>query len=753
MFAVRLAAAGLAVLVIGALFGRPAAHAQPDRAPAAGPDGGTRSIEAVRADAAPRLDGRLDEPAWRRARAVSGFTQQEPVEGGEPTEKTALRVVYTDEALYIGVRLFYADSTAVIANTRQRDASLGADDRLMWTLDPYNSGRDAYFFETNPAGLRGDGLLTTGQGSSLNKSWDGIWSVEVSEHADGWTAEVRVPFRSLQFDPGRSTWGFNVQRTVRTRNEEVLWTGFRRDQGIFRPRFAGEIRGLTGLERSAGVEATPYVLGRTGRAWEGGAPSTDASGDVGGTLTYSLTPTLRGALTVNTDFAQVEVDQRRVNLTRFPLFFPERRDFFLDGSSIFEFAPSSAQYPYFSRRIGLVDGQQVPLLGGVRVNGRTQGYDVGFLQIRTREAPGVPTDTSTVPAEDFTVARVARNVGAESQVGVIYTRRASHADTGPFGRFQNRHTLGGDLELGTSRLFGNQNAQFQAFFVWHNAPLKADTSSWGHRTTRGVRLNYPNDPWSGHVSYREFGNAYDPAVGFVFRRGFRRLQPTVGYAPVFENHPWIRQVSVEADAEYLVGLDLEPQTVNAGVPVALRLNSGDEFSARLTREFERLQRPFDILGTGRIVVPAGTYRTWSGEVEVETASYRLVATEAEVERAGFWTGTRNGVSLEATVRPITGLRLSADWEYTDASLREGDFQTHVLRADGTWAPTPDLSVRSQLQYDNLSGRVGYFGRLRWIVQPGSDLFVVYQRNWTTLRDRFEPITSEAAVKLTYSIRF
>ncbi len=707
----------------------------------------------VEGDAQIRLDGHLDEAAWDEASTSTDFTQQTPVEGGTPSERTAIRVVYGESALYIGVTLFYSDPSEIRAYQLRRDASLGSDDRLMWTLDPYNDGRNAYFFETNPVGLRGDGLLSSGQGSSLNKSWDGIWNVETRKHDDGWTAEIRIPFQTLQFDPGQTTWGFNVQRTLRIENEEILWAGYERDQGIFRPQYMGELRNVGGTSTGLGLDVTPFGLVGGNRSWAEGDASTDRTIDAGGDLSYAFTPSLRTALTVNTDFAEVEVDQRRVNLTRFPLRFPEKRDFFLEGSSVFDFAPRSAQYPFFSRRIGLVEGSPVPILAGARTNGRVGPYNVGFFQVRTRETENVLSDTTTLPREDFTVARAVRNVGSESQFGVLYTRRATQADGGRFARLNDRHTLGADMELSTSSLFDDQNFQFQAFFVWHNAPLKADTSSWGHRTTRGFRLNYPNQPWFGHMSYREFGNAYDPAVGFVRRRSFRRLQPTIGYNPVFETSSVIREMRFIADFEYLTDLALEPQTVNLTLTtMEVFFTTRDQIEVEVERNFERLNEPFDILRDGSIIIPPGTYPTWGLETEAETAAYRTVSGEAEFGYGGFWSGTRTRLTLGSTVRPLPGLNASVDWEHRRVDLREGDFQTHLLRFEGNVDLTPNLAITSQLQYDNLSERLGLFARLRWILEPGSDLYLVYTHNWRSIDGRLSPRSAETAAKLTYTIR-
>ncbi len=715
-----------------------------------------------------RLDGRLDEAAWAGAIPDTTFTQQAPVEGGRPSERTAVRVAYDDEALYLGVELFYSDPSDIRANQLRRDAPLSSDDRLMWTVDPYNDGRNAYFFETNPLGLRGDGLLSSGQGSSLNKSWDGIWNVAVRQHDDGWTAEIRIPFRTLQFEPGQTTWGFNLQRTIRVKNEEILWAGFRRNEGLFRPRYAGEIRGVQGTSSGLGLDVIPFGLANGTRTWADASTSPETTVDAGGDLSYAFTPALRTALTVNTDFAEVEVDQRRVNLTRFPLFFPEKRDFFLESADLFQFAPRSGQNPFFSRRIGLEEGTPVPILAGGRLNGRFGDYDLGFFQVRT-QAADVREDAADLPPEDFMAGRVIRNLGAESQVGVIYTRRATHDRGGPYALLSNRHTIGTDLELGTTTLFGDKDFQFQAFVLWHNAPLENpanlnvenDTlgvdkigSPWHQRTTRGVRFNYPNDPWVAHMSYREFGEAYDPAVGFVRRVGFRRLQPTVSYQPVLKGYSAIQELGFTARFEYLTDLAFEPETINLTLsPVDIQFITGDTFEAQGAYDFERLDAPFDILRDGSIIIPPGSYRTMGTEIEAETAEYRTLSAEAEVEYGGFWSGIQTEFEFGTTVRPLNGVNLGLDWEHNRVRLDEGDFNTHVVRFDGTLDLTPDLSLTTQVQYDNLTERLGLFTRLRWIAQPGSDLYLVYTHNWQRLdRSRLSPQNAELAAKLTYTIR-
>ena len=492
-----------------------------------------RTVEAMRLEPDERiaLDGQLNEPVWGRADVAGGFLQQEPTEGQPGTENTEVWIVFDEDNLYIGAMLHDSNPEGILGYQKQRDQPLTSDDRFMFILDTFLDGRTGYFFETNPAGLMGDGLLRTGGNISINKSWDGIWEAQTALGHFGWSAEIRIPFRTLNFEETAETWGINFQRTVIRKNEETLWSGHRRNQGLFRPIHAGRVTGLRNVSQGIGLEAVPYGV----VAWRDvtGLP-TETPLDAGIDLNYSVTSSLRAALTVNTDFAETEVDRRRVNLTRFPLFFPEQRDFFLENASVFDFSPSSFIRPYFSRRIGLAGGEAIPITYGARLAGQAGPYDLGFLQVRTGQM-------DEQPAENFTVGRVKRNFLRQSTVGVIYTRRST-ASIGSELAPPDRHTVGADLDLSTSTFLGDKNLQFEGFYVWNTDPTRDGASGISDRSARGVRLNYPNDIWRMHLSYRELGEEWDPAVGFVQRRGFKRVNPAITYAPRPQRFASVRQL-------------------------------------------------------------------------------------------------------------------------------------------------------------------------------------------------------------------
>ena len=694
-----------------------------------------------------RLDGKLDEAVWSRIEVIKDFVMQVPVEGGSPTERSEIRIAYDENNLYIAIQFYDKESEEIKAFQKKRDVSLKTDDQFQWILDTYLDGRNAYYFAINPAGAIGDGLLTIGQGSSLNLNWDGIWRAWTHIHAEGWSAEIRIPFRTLNFDPNNDTWGINFQRTIRRKNEEILWSGHLRSQGLLRPQNAGILSGLNGITQGIGLEAVPYAAARrTFISGENGG-ETSYEGDAGFDVNYNITPGLKASVTYNTDFAEAEVDSRRINLTRFPLLFPEKRDFFLEGSSIYSFAPTSGIRPYFSRTIGLKNGQVIPITLGARILGRVGQYDVALQHVRT----GTNLD---IRPEHFSVARIKRNIGKESRIGFVYTRRTTQDGDLLSEPVQDRHTFGADLELNTSKFLGDKNFQFQAFFVFHNPDSPLNSSKFWDRTTRGIRVNFPNRPWSGFASYREFGIDFQPAVGFHSRVGFRRFQPSLRFNPFFEKSKIIRDIRFELRFEHLMDLDwqLLTQEIRLGL-FDLTFESSERISVQIMREFERLTGDFDILRDGSIIIPPEDYVTWGVSGEFETASFRAISASIEIESGGFWSGNQSEVAGSITIRPVPGINFTGTYVYTDVDLVQGAFTTDLMRFNASFDLTPFLSFSSFIQWDNLSDQLGINNRFQWIITPGRDLFFVYNHNWEDRFDRFRTLNSTVTMKATYTHRF
>lgn len=712
-----------------------------------------RTVVAVRlgAEDTLRLDGVPDEPFWDRAEPATGFLQRDPNNGAPATESTDVRLVYDADRLVLSVICHDSEPDRVLGNQMQRDRSFEADDRFMWTIDTFLDGRTGYFFEINPAGAMGDGLVDpaadTGWnndlGAGINRSWDGIWVARVRRTPTGWTAEVEIPFRTVNFDPDADAWGINFQRTIRRRNEDALWTGHARNQGLARMTSAGRVEGLGGISQGLGLDVKPYVVGSVSSAPGRGRPDRLSTGDVGIDAFYNLTPALRANVSVNTDFAETEVDQRRVNLTRFPLFFEEKRDFFLEGSSFFDFSreDEEAVVPFFSRRIGLDDrGTPQPIDVGGKLTGQAGAFDVGLLQVRTAES-------GRRLGEDFSVLRVRRRAFEQSYVGGLYTRRSARVSGDA-----DRHTAGLDFELATSRFRGGQNLELSGFYVRTSSPARAgDTAAYG------VRLAYPNDPLTAEISIRELQPNYDPAVGFVERRGYKRLAPTAEYSWRTRDHPWLRALGWEAELEFINDSQNRPLTREFSFsPIEVNFHDGSRVAVEIQPQYERLEEDFEIHDD--IVLPAGaTYEFTSYQLQASTADHRMVNVQGNISTGRFFSGDRREYSLEMGVRPRRGVALTLEAEHNRLHLAEGRFDTEVFRLRADTQFSPWLSVANNLQYDSVSRLLGWQMRFRWIRRPGNDLYLVYTHNWREVLEtgirRMTTLDNRLATKLVYTLRF
>ena len=709
------------------------------------------------------LDGRLDEVAWGRAEPATDFIQIDPDNGDSATEPTEVYILFSENSMYMGVVLYDSEPAQLRGNTMQRDATLGADDRFMWVFDTYLDERTGYFFEMNPSGAMGDQLIGGGGGGfggggggfrggggggfgGGGRAWNGIWDAQVRRSEIGWVLEIEMPFRTLNFDPNAQAWGINFQRTVRRKNEETIWNGYQRTSGgLRRMSNAGLIVGLSEISQGVGLDVVPYTTGRARSTPS--LPGTDASytGDAGVDFVYNVTPSLRANFTVNTDFAETEVDDRQVNLTRFSLRFPEKRAFFLEGSNFFSL--SGFGDAFFSRSIGLNEGAPQRIDYGGKLTGQIGAQDIGVLQVRT----GQEGDRL---GEDFTVFRVKRRFLSESHFGLLYTRRTAREGqvtdptitTGPA-----LQTLGFDLSLSTRRFMGNKNLSFSGHYVTATNP--DDT---GDNARYGASLNYFNDLLSGRMGFTETQANFDPAMGFVNRRGIKQFDNFVRFAPRPRNHPLIRQF------QWSLGFNqtsdsrnvMLSQRLSFGI-FQLNTHSGDNIGFSISREFEKLQRDFSMGPDRSVVLAAGNqYRYNSYQVNWNMSNQRPVALGGQYRWGDYFSGTRRDFEPRLTIRPRNGLIISVDNEWTRIELPEGSFSVSVLEADVSAQFSPWISLASNIQYDNDSRNLGWQARFRWILNPGNDLFLVYNHNW--LDDPatgFSTVDRQLASKLVYTHRF
>ena len=700
---------------------------------------GRRTVAAVRLadDEHITLDGVLDEPVWKRTTPASEFIMQDPTLGGSPTEPTEVHFAFNNDHLYMAVICRDSEPGRLLGNTRKRDEFLSADDRFMWTMDTFLNEQTGYFFEMNPSGLMADSLM--GPGGANNREWDGVWNARVRRSEIGWTIEIDLPFRSLAFDPNAPAWGVNFQRTVRRKNEESVWTGHLRNQGLRRMSNAGRLVGLTDVTQGHGLEVKPYLAGFAADApGHAAALARESDVDVGGEVAYNLTPSLRAVGTINTDFAETEVDTRRVNLTRFPLFFPEKRGFFLDGATFFDFYVPA----FFSRRIGLdANGQPQRIVGGTKLTGQAGRFDIGGLYVRTGEDNGAL-------GEDFVTLRVRRRILRQSFVGGIYTGRATRDQAA----VATRSTAGVDFRLATSTFRGRQNLEASGFLAMNTNPLGTS----GDNLAYGGRIVYPNDVWDGSFAFMAVPENVDPAVGFLPRKDFRRYQSQLRYNPRPRNHRYIRRFGFGGDFDIYTNTSNQTETREFDFTATrVEFHSGDNVEMSVVPSYERLEDPFTI--SPGITLPAGAeYRFTRFRVSGSTANKRILSVQPRVEWGSFLSGHRREVVLGVGVRPRPGVTMNLAYELNDVNLAEGRFETRLYRLVADTQFSPFMYLVNNIQYDSVSRLLGWQSRFRWILRPGNDIFFVYTHNWIDPIDpasRFTTLDRRAAAKAVYTKRF
>lgn len=678
-----------------------------------------------------RVDGILREPAWSVAHTVDAFAQTDPREGAPPTFRTAVRVLAGRNAVIIGI-VCDDDPDGIVSFSVSRDAGLQSEDHIRIVLGPFRDGRSGYVFAVNPSGARYDGVINPG-GENENAEWDGIWEAATARGESGWSAEIRIPIQTLSFKPGLHEWDFNVQRRVQRLLETNRWAFATRQHRVTQTSRAGLLTELPDFALGRGLSLRPSVT--TG----GGVPAPSASVD--GKFRPSLDITQRwgsnvtASFTLNTDFAETEVDTRRTNLTRFPLFFPEKRTFFLEGVDIFQFGPlvNTDVIPFFSRRIGLVSGSEVPILAGAKVNGRVADTNFGGLVVGTNEKSGVVADRTTLA-----VARVKQNLWEESSVGFL----ATLGD--PLGR-SDSWLAGVDFTYATSSFVGDKN--FLAA-VW--GLVTGREGLRGDRTAHAFKIDYPNDQWDARLWYKRIGRDFDPSLGFVPRRAVQLYNPSLFNRTRLTRGP-IQEMTHGVNA--YVGTDLAGHWETYDVTIqalSWRFRSGDRVQVNVTPTGDRPRAPFEI--SRGVVIRPGAH-TWTRRtLGMTTAQKRRFYTSASWAFGPFYDGDLDQFDWSWVWNPTALFTVEFNGERNVGRVEAGRFTQNLVGARLRINVSPDLSIASYAQYDTDSESVGINSRLRWTLLPVADLFIVYNHNVRSLLDRWELDSNQLLIKLQYAWR-
>ncbi len=727
----RIAAWSCAFFLCGAVFAA-------DRSQqAATADANQRRVHAWRVTEPIKIDGRLDEPAWTRAETASEFRQEEPQEGAPATERTEVRVLFDDRNLYIGIRAWDSDARHISARELQRDADFANDDRVEILLDTYHDQRSGFRFTVNPNGTQQDARITDEGGvddygnESTNVSWDTAWISEARTDDQGWTVEIAIPLSSLRFKEGLNTWGFNVSRFIRRKNEENLWTSWQRSFGLERVSQAGDLEGVGELHPRRLLVVKPY--GTSG--WRQGAAQIGRPGyDAGlfGTggievAKLGITPSLTAEVTANPDFGQTEVDEQQVNLTRFPLFFPEKRDFFLENAGIFDFGRSHWNQLFFSRRIGLTDdGEPVPIDYGVKVTGKLGRFDLGLLQVQTREQVFAPAPG--IPRQQFSVARVKAGVLKRSYVGAMFVNRE--------GGLSSAYNRGAGLD--TMLNFGDHFNLIGLLAATATPGLKSDTG------TARVQAHYENDLVLLHTVVEDVGANFNPEMGFIERRGDRQYLGQAAYKPRPKFLPFVRQMRFEGQLEYHQNRQGTLSTRQTEVNWETDFKNSAQAMFHTEDVTDVLPEPFEI--RPGIFVPPGWYHYNRPEIEFQRDMSKRFVWGVNQGWGDFYSGRRYESNAQFWLRPSAHFMLQVSNSYNRVSLPEATFSTNLLGGRMNVNLSRKVLISTFLQLNNAAQLSSVNIRLRYIFRPNSDFFAIY--NQSTGRGLERPFY-QCQLKMTY----
>ena len=705
---------------------------------------GNAVVRAIRIQEGLTLDGRLDEPYYREVPAITGFIQQEPVEGAPASEETEVWIFYDDTNLYVSALCWDTEPNLILANEMRRDSiNILNNQSFTVVLDTFNDNRNSVFLQTNPLGAERD-QAATDEGNNIDGNWNAVWDVRTQRFDQGWTAEFAIPFRSLRYDSNPDqVWGMILRRVIRRKNEWTYLTPMPADlgrRGVFFVSIGADLVGIEPPPRGLGLELKPFGIAGVRTDREANPPfDNEVDSDVGLDAKYSLSDGLTLDLTYNTDFAQVEDDTQQVNLTRFNQFFPERREFFLEGQGLFTFGAgggvtdrgfgSETPLLFFSRRIGLNGGRAVPIGGGARVTGRVGAYSLGMLNIQAR---GDEPSNST--ATNFSVIRVKRDIFSRSNVGVLYTRRDERGETAG-------HSFGLDGLYSLS-----PSVNFNAYYA------RTDRSGIGEDNISYLaRFDYADDRYGLQFEHLKVGEDFNPEIGFLRRKDFVRDFARARFSPR-PGGDVVRRLIYQGSIEYIESnrgrLDFREQ----GGQFQVEFFNSDSLTFEYARDYDFIPEPFEI--ASGVTVPVDGYVYQNVLASYELGRQHRVSGSVSIEYGSLYGGTKRTLELSgARVDFSPQFAIEPGFSLNWISLPGGDFTSSVVTQRTTYTFTPRMFVSALVQYNSSRQILSTNARFRWEYAPGSDVFVVYSDGRDTANMGFPEVANRAfVVKLTRLFR-
>jgi hypothetical protein len=700
------------------------------------------SVTAVRIDAAdaPVIDADLSDAAWEKATVIDDFRQRSPNPYEPATERTVVRILYDENNLYFAFYNYDNAPDDIVVRNMQRDGQGFTSDSVMIYLDPGQTRRNAYNFEIGASGGRTDQLELNN--TEELREWDTIFDARARIVHDGWVAEFAIPFKSLSYDATQTTWGFDVGRRIYHKNERVHWSGFNPALDFTDVSQTGDLAGIENVSQGIGLDVQVHGAPRMTHDGQLGRDAVDVSVTAGGNAFYKVTPAVTNTLTINPDFSDAPLDIRQVNTTRFSLFTPETRDFFLQDVGAFEFGGrsygrnsqdrvSNNGRPFFSRNIGLVQGRPVSLLVGNKLSGQVAGFDVGAFSVLTDKTP------AGGDGQILSVARATHPIFAESKFGVVVT------NGDPTG-LTNNTVAGADVQYRNSNLFGNKVLQADVLY------MKSFSSAAGDDDSSAVSLNFPNEPWSGDFLFKQIGETFTPALGFVNRTAIRQYVGMVAHLTRYRNS-YLNTLEVGGNVELITDLHNVLESRTNDVLVRARSRIGDQVTLRIVNSFENVPVTFFLPRT--VPVLARTYEWTNVNVGVRTFNGRLLTVQADVTCCSFYDGDAVASRVNLIFRPSIHFEINVGHEANVIDLPTGGVDIHLATTDGAVNITPDMQIALQAQYDNISENVAFSARYRWEYRPGNELFIGLGQSALISNRGFIGQSTQATIRLGHTFRF
>ncbi len=727
------------LMLVGASASMQASASRPSPPPFVRP-----RLMAVRIDTveAPTIDGDLSDPVWAKAAVIDNFRQRSPNPYEPATERTVARILYDENNLYFGFYNYDSTPEAIVIRNMQRDGQVFTSDSVMIYLDPGQTRRNAYNFEIGASGGRTDNLELNN--TEELREWNTIWQGRARIVQDGWVAEFAIPFKSLSYEANQTTWGFDVARRIFHKNERVHWSNVNPAVTFTDVNQTGDLVGIENVSQGLGLDVQVYAAPRMKHDWQLEGDGAGLSFGAGGNAFYKVTPALTNTLTVNPDFSDAPLDIRQVNTTRFSLFTPETRDFFLQDVSAFEFGGrsfgrnsqdrvSNNGRPFFSRNIGLVQGRPVSLVVGDKLSGQFAGFDIGAFSVLTDKTP------AGQDGQILSVARMTHPIFAESKFGFVFT------NGDPTGLTENR-LAGADFQYRNSTVFGNKLLQADVYY------MKSFSSTAGDDESAAFSLNFPNEPWSGDFLFKQIGESFRPALGFVNRTAIRQYVGTVTHLTRYRDTS-LNTLEFGSNLEFVTGLNDVLESRANDVFVRARSRIGDQFTFRLVNSFENVPALFFLPNS--VPMLPGTYEWTNVNVSADVRSFygRLLTLQADVTCCSFYDGNAVVTKTALILRPSIYFEITATNEMNLIDLPTGNVDIHLATLDAAINFTPDMQLALQAQYDNISENFGFSARYRWEYRPGDEIFIGLGQSAQISNLGFVAQTTQATIRVGQTFRF